>query len=203
MNASTRALGGTRAEASEATGAKVRPASDGVGGDELAASLLSSGERSAPKGGANMNTTIKRILVPHDFSETAEHALKYALDLAERLGASVTVAHVYDVPVYSYPEGPALTVEMTAQIERAAETALDALAQRSRRPGVEIDTALRRGSAWSEINAVAKLTNADLIVIGTHGRRGLARALLGSVAEKFVRSAPCPVLTVHVPETKH
>jgi nucleotide-binding universal stress UspA family protein len=62
---------------------------------------------------------------------------------------------------------------------------------------VAVEWVLRRGAAWSEINAAVKDTGADLVVMGTHGRRGVARALLGSVAEKVVRSASCPVLTVH------
>jgi nucleotide-binding universal stress UspA family protein len=89
---------------------------------------------------------------------------------------------------------------MIGQIERASSTALEGLAQRAHRPGVEVATALRHGTPWSEINALAKEMNADLVVMGTHGRRGVARALLGSVAEKVVRTAPCPVLTVHGPE---
>jgi nucleotide-binding universal stress UspA family protein len=146
---------------------------------------------------------IKHIVVPHDFSDMSDHALGYALDLAETLGARVTIVHAYEVPMYGYPEGPALTVEMAAQIERAALNGLENVAKRSQRPGVEMRTALRHGPAWSEIDAVAKEALADLIVIGTHGRRGIARALLGSVAEKVVRTAPCPVLTVHAPESKH
>ncbi|MGO9838639.1 MAG: universal stress protein [Polyangiaceae bacterium] len=72
---------------------------------------------------------------------------------------------------------------------------------RAKRPGVAIDSTLRQGPVWSEILAAAKSPKADLIVIGTHGRRGLSRALLGSVAERIVRTAPCPVLTVHGPES--
>jgi|SRR5579884_4307451 len=141
--------------------------------------------------------TIKRILVPHDFSDTADRALAYALALAEKLAARVTIVHAYEVPTYGYPEGPALSLEMASEIERAAKGALENVAARARKPGVEIDTSLRHGPSWSEIDAAAKELDADLIVMGTHGRRGVARALLGSVAEKVVRTAPCPVLTVH------
>jgi nucleotide-binding universal stress UspA family protein len=145
-----------------------------------------------------MSTTskINSILVPHDFSETAQRALEFALDLAEPLGARIHVVFAYDVLAYGFPEAPAMATD-TAQIERAARTALDDVASRARRPGVAVETVLRRGPAWSEINAAAKDTAANLIVMGTHGRRGVARALLGSVAEKVVRTAPCPVLTVH------
>jgi nucleotide-binding universal stress UspA family protein len=148
-------------------------------------------------------TSIQHILVPHDFSETAENALSFALSLAEKLGSRVTILHVYETPAYAFPEGPALTLEMTVQIEKAAATALAAVAARARRPGVEATTQLRQGSPWREIDAAARQAHADLIVMGTHGRRGLARALLGSVAEKVVRTASCPVLTVHAPEASH
>ncbi|HEY3820302.1 MAG TPA: universal stress protein [Polyangiaceae bacterium] len=142
----------------------------------------------------------RHILVPHDFSETAQSALAFALDLAGKLGAHITLLHVYDVPAYAYGEGAALTVDFLGRIRSAAQTALEVVATRARRPDVEIDVLLRQGSAWSEIDACAKESSVDLIVLGTHGRHGLARVLLGSVAEKVVRTAPCPVLTVHGPE---
>ena len=142
--------------------------------------------------------SIQHILVPHDFSETAEKAFDFALDLADKLGARLTVLHAYEIPTYAFPEGPVLTVEMMAQIERAAATALDGILSRASRrsPGVKVTTELRQGAAWREIDQAAVDLKADLIVLGTHGRRGIARALLGSVAEKIVRTAACPVLTV-------
>ncbi len=148
------------------------------------------------------NPSIQHILLPHDFSETADRALAYALTLAEKLGSRVTVLHVYEVPIYAFPEGPALTMPMTADLERASAAALDAVVARSRRPGVNLEKQLRQGVAWREIDEAAKELKVDLVVMATHGRKGLARALLGSVAEKVVRTAPCPVLTVH-PEGSH
>jgi nucleotide-binding universal stress UspA family protein len=139
---------------------------------------------------------IRSILVPHDFSETAQRAFDFALDLAAPLGARINLVFAYDVLAYGFPEAPSMAMD-TTQIERAARTALEGVASRARRPGVAVECVLRRGAAWSEINAAAKDTAADLIVMGTHGRRGVARALLGSVAEKVVRTASCPVLTVH------
>jgi nucleotide-binding universal stress UspA family protein len=148
-----------------------------------------------------MNAIPQHILVPHDFSDTAQGALTYALDLAEKLGARVTIVHAYEV-VYGFPESGQLTATMLGEVERAARTALDALLTRTRRPGIKVEGLLRQGAPWSEIDAVAKEAKADLIVIGTHGRRGLSRALLGSVAEKVVRTAPCPVITVRGPESE-
>ncbi|MDP9148575.1 MAG: universal stress protein [Myxococcota bacterium] len=143
------------------------------------------------------NPSIERILVPHDFSETAEYALRYALLLAEKFGARIIVLHTYEIPSYSYPEAFVTSVESTVHIEEAARKALEAVVARAQRPDLQIDMMLRRGTAWTEIGSAAQETKADLIAMGTHGRRGVARALLGSVAEKVVRTAPCPVLTVH------
>ncbi len=147
-----------------------------------------------------MPRAIERILVPHDFSETADAALAMALDLAEKMRARVTILHAYEVPTYVFPESVVATAELVGQIRGAAEEALAALKERTQRPGgVQVDTVLRQGVAWSEINRAAKELGTDLLVMGTHGRRGVARALIGSVAEKIVRTAPCPVLTVHGP----
>jgi nucleotide-binding universal stress UspA family protein len=139
---------------------------------------------------------IRSILVAHDFGETAQRALEFALALAGPLGARVNVLFAYDVLAYGFPEAPAMAID-TTQIERAARTALEGVVSRARQSGVTVECLLRKGPPWKEIDAAAKDTGADLIVIGTHGRHGLARALLGSVAEKVVRTAPCPVLTVH------
>ncbi len=149
--------------------------------------------------GTDTRLQIRHLLVAHDFSETAQHALSLALDLAESLGAKVTVMHAFELPVYGFPEGPAMTSDFAGEIERAARVALQGVVARARRKGVEMDAVLRQGAAWSEIDEVAKESGVDIIVIGTRGRRGIARALLGSVAEKVVRTAPCPVLTVHGP----
>lgn len=140
---------------------------------------------------------IRCILVAHDFSEIADRALTFGLDLAEKLGARVIVMHAYEVPTYAFPEGPALTAEMAENLESASRTALDAVATRNGRAGVSLEVALRQGIAWSEIVLLAKESGADMVVMGTHGRRGVARMLLGSTAEKVVRTAPCAVLTVH------
>jgi nucleotide-binding universal stress UspA family protein len=144
-------------------------------------------------------SSTRHLLVPHDFSETAQHALSYAIDLASKLGARITVMHAYEVPTFGYPQGVTLTSELIGDIHRAADTALAGVAAEARRSGVDVQPLLRQGPAWSEINSSATDTHADLIVMGTHGRHGVSRALIGSVAEKVVRTAPCPVLTVRSP----
>jgi nucleotide-binding universal stress UspA family protein len=139
----------------------------------------------------------KRILVPTDFTETSDRALIWALDLAARLGASVTVLHAYEIPVIGFPDGAIIaTPEIASRIADASRTALDAVLEKHHSGPVPVDAVLREGVAWEAINAVADEVDADFIVIGTHGRRGLSRALLGSVAENVVRTAHRPVVTI-------
>jgi nucleotide-binding universal stress UspA family protein len=114
----------------------------------------------------------------------------------------VTVMHAYEIPVVSFPDGGIIaTADLAARIGEAARTALDAVVEQRQGRGVSIQGILREGVAWEEINAVADEMGADLIVIGTHGRRGLARALLGSVAENVIRTAHRPVLTIRGPQS--
>jgi nucleotide-binding universal stress UspA family protein len=147
-----------------------------------------------------MTSIVRHILVPHDFSETARHALDYALALAPSLGARITILHAYEIPVYGIPESPVVTAEGMLEIQGAAQRALETVLAAARRPDLQVGAVLRQGVPWSEIQSAASELKVDLIVIGTHGRKGLARALLGSVAEKVVRTAPCPVLTIHAPD---
>ena len=139
---------------------------------------------------------IRHVLVAHDFSETSDAALDYALGLAQKLGARVTVVHAYDIPSHGAPEVLILATDWIQQFEVVAREALDKVIAGVRSRGFDAEPALRKGPAWREINATAAEAKADLIVIGSEGRSGLGRALLGSVAEKVVRTAPCPVLVV-------
>lgn len=151
----------------------------------------------------NPAPNIRHILVAHDFSNMADYALSYALVLAEKFDARVTVVHVYEVPTYGYPDAFITSSEWAAGIERAAADSLEEVRARARCAKVDVGVLLRRGTPWAEVTAAAAERKADLIVTGTHGHRGVARALLGSVAEKIVRTAPCPVLTVHLPGDLH
>ena len=142
-------------------------------------------------------TELRRILVPTDFTETSEHALDWALGVAAKVGATVTVMHSYEIPIISFPDGAIVaTPDIASRIADASRAALDAAVKRVTGRGVPLESVLREGIAWEEINAVAESIDADLIVIGTHGRRGLARALLGSVAENVIRTANRPVVTI-------
>lgn len=136
---------------------------------------------------------VKRILVPIDFGETSEAALTYGTELARLFDARLHLLHVFDVST-SVREFP---VPAAAGLENGtADDLADLLCGADRhelRPVCES----RVGAPADEILDYASLRNIDLIVMGTHGREGIARALLGSVAETVVRKATCPVLTVH------
>jgi nucleotide-binding universal stress UspA family protein len=148
-----------------------------------------------------MPFAIRTILAPVDFGTSAEHSLDVALDLAKSVGASVHVVHVYQIPVYGFPDGAFLAgPEIATRMSEAAQKGLDAVLERAGKSGIRVTGSLRQGAAHDEIVAAAKELSADLVVIGTHGRRGLSHALMGSVAEKVVRISPIPVLTVRAPE---
>ncbi len=143
-------------------------------------------------------TTIKHVVVATDFSELAATVVDQALDLAKQLGASVTLVHSYEIPIYGFPEGVLVAPpDVASHLQTAAQTQLDAIAKEHEGRGVKLSTVLRMGAAWDEVNAVAEDTKADLIVVGTHGRRGFSRMLLGSTAERILRTATRPVYVVH------
>jgi nucleotide-binding universal stress UspA family protein len=140
----------------------------------------------------------KRILVATDFSETSDSALDYAIDFAKAVGAKITVAHVYELPIYGFPNGAMVaTAEVATQIMTAAQEAMKATGAARAGSGVELTPLVRQGNTSAEVRAIAEEVGADLIIIGTHGRSGLSHALLGSVAEKIVRTSTLPVLTIH------
>jgi nucleotide-binding universal stress UspA family protein len=142
---------------------------------------------------------IRKILVPTDFSECAAAAADAAVDLARRGDAELVLLHVIP-PAALYYTGPGFA-EMPFDWRNAAESgAREGLANESRRLAwPKIHTVLREGIVHDVILEEARTRKVDLIVSGTHGRRGIAHALLGSVAERIVRLSPVPVLTVRHP----
>jgi nucleotide-binding universal stress UspA family protein len=142
---------------------------------------------------------IKRILVPIDFSDSALQALDYAIELGRKLKPEFVVVHALE-PVYYPGAGDMYGVyDMSfayREIERAGREQLAHVASRLRRRRLAVRTLLLNGSAPHAIVEAAKKLKADLIVMSTHGRTGLAHVLMGSVAEGVVRNAACPVLTV-------
>ena len=149
--------------------------------------------------------SIQHILVALDFSESSRLALEYAELLARQFGAAVDLVHVVTPlvppmpagcapPFFSNP-GEAHLVEARACLENHADEL------RSR--GLSVATLLLEGSPLESILGQAQKRHCDLLVLGTHGRSGMAHMLLGSVAEKILRRAPCPVLTVRHPSFNH
>ncbi len=146
---------------------------------------------------------LKKILVPTDFSEHGRHALSYGAELAQKFGAELHLLHVLQDLVAMVPE-PGMAFPMPGDylkdLREGSQRALTELAKKEVPEGLSIVQEIREGPPFLEIIRYAKENDVDLMVLGTHGRSGLAHALLGSVAEKVVRKAPCPVLTVRDPE---
>ena len=139
---------------------------------------------------------IKRILVPLDFSRCAGRALKVALDLASTFHASVSVLHVvWDPPPYASEVMPDWTPSEET-MDQARTRLEQTLAQEQLPEGVRCELLLGAGESYEVIVERAREGHFDLVVMGTHGRSGLPRLLLGSVAERVLRLCPVPVMTV-------
>ncbi len=140
---------------------------------------------------------LRHILVPTDFSDGSREAFVTALDLARDTGARLTLFHVHHVPTSVFPDVILpMSPELVRNVEQSVEHILAHLCEEAREAGVDADSRTTFGATHVEICNAADELGADLIVIGTHGHSGLSHVLLGSVAEKVVRKAPCPVLTV-------
>jgi len=160
----------------------------------------SSGQHTGGAAPDASNLLIREILAPLDFSEHSYAALKYAIQLAEQVGARITLLHVVK-PALGMPEGGVwcLDVESVSQIALVAEQAVARICKREKlRPPASGPTIVRIGVPSEVIKETAADQRSDLIVLATHGRTGLAHALLGSDAESVIRQAPCPVLVVRV-----
>lgn len=140
--------------------------------------------------------TFAKILVPIDFGDSSKRALELAIELAQQNGASLTLLHTWEIPAYAYNGMEFQPVDLLTPIEDAARAQLDGVLADVKKQVPASKAILARGVPWREILNVIEQTTPDLVVIGTHGRRGIGRALLGSVAEKVVRISPAPVLTV-------
>jgi len=139
--------------------------------------------------------SLKRILVPTDFSDYSKQAITYACELAKRFSAELQLLHVVPPPLVAAPYIGAVADEVL-QPEVASKQALEELDDPEFAQVSNVERVIQTGTPFVEIVRYAKEIDADLIVMGTHGRSGLVHALIGSVAEKVVRKAPCPVLTV-------
>ena len=142
---------------------------------------------------------LKTILFPTDFSETSQEAARYAISFAREFKAKVYVLHVVNEKIFTEGLGMPRVVsidelekEMTEEARRRLKTFVPA----EEAEGLDWETVIRQGEPFLEIIRFSKDQDVDLIVIGTHGRSGFEHIVFGSTAEKVVRKAPCPVLSV-------
>jgi nucleotide-binding universal stress UspA family protein len=142
--------------------------------------------------------SLKKILVPQDFSEYSLHALRYAVTFAELFKSELIVLHIVEPIVYpaDFSFGQVSIPAMEEEIRKHSEEQLNELVEKEIPAGIRATPIIRVGKPFIEIVEVAKGENADLIVISSHGRTGMDHVLFGSTADKVVRKAPCPVLTI-------
>lgn len=140
----------------------------------------------------------REILVPLDLSERSNVALKYAIRLAERIGARITLLHAIDPPIVTTDSGAWYPgTDSVEQLALACVQAVSRICEEEKlRPPVLGQTIVRAGATCEIIIETAEEQKSDLLILTTHGRTGLAHVLLGSTAEEVVRRTPCPVLVV-------
>ena len=144
---------------------------------------------------------IKKLLVPTDLGEYSQFALKYAAAFAEAFAAKVYVLHVHEpYPQGAVFEGIVYDSELVAKAETTARLELEAIVAQLTIRKIQAEALFATGRPYIEIVGAAKKLGVDLIVLATHGRRGVSHLVFGSNAEKVVRLSPCPVLTVKHPE---
>jgi nucleotide-binding universal stress UspA family protein len=141
--------------------------------------------------------TFQKILVPVDFSEHASRAVDTAIELAKAFGAKLQLIHVFPMQsILLAPYEVSIPIDIEQSIREPINRKLAELAERAEKVGVAVDTLTASGTPAEVIAQIARDHRADLIVMGTRGLAGLKHVLLGSVAERTLRIAPCPVLTV-------
>ncbi len=143
---------------------------------------------------------IKKILYPTDFSEYADHARIYVTDMAKAFNSKVVLMHTIQAPSHyevAYNYELALNPdEIGEKRQKAADAKIGEIADLIRAEGIEVETLITLGSAFVDIVSTARKSEVDLIIISTHGWGFIKHVLMGSTAERVVRKAPCPVLTV-------
>lgn len=144
---------------------------------------------------------IKRILFATDFSEGSSSALPHAVDMARKYGSKLYLVHViFDVAKTTGWYVPHVSMdEIYRDMEKSAKTELEKMFINEMRGFKDIEHVILKGIPYEEIIRFAGDNSIDLIVLGTHGRKGIDRMLFGSTAEQIVRNAPCPVLSVRLP----
>ena len=148
-----------------------------------------------------METTINKVLVPIDFSDYSKSALRYAVNFAKSFDAEIILVYVVEPVIYppDFSMGQIAMPSINTEWDERAKEELQKLAK-SEIIGVNnVKTVIKTGKPFVEIIETAKEENTDLIIIATHGHSGVEHILFGSTAEKVVRKAPCPVLTLREP----
>jgi nucleotide-binding universal stress UspA family protein len=145
---------------------------------------------------------LKNVLVATDFSEASTVALEYGRDLARSYGATLHILHVVEDVSYSYGGEVGFAIpNLQEELDATARKNLEKLVTEDDRTSLRVLTALEtKVNAAARITEYARAKSIDVIVVGTHGRGGMQQLLMGSVAERVVRTAPCPVLTVRTNE---
>ena len=144
-----------------------------------------------------MEIQVRRILVPIDFSDHAEVIIEWAAHLAAEHDSEVILLHVYHLPIeFQQVEGAYLPADFWNTVKEEAERSLSKYGDQLRERGIPVREITREGYPATVIEEEVELEEADMVVIGTRGRTGLGHMLLGSIAERVVQKAPCPVLTV-------
>jgi universal stress protein A len=144
-----------------------------------------------------LSIQVKKILAPTDFSPYSTQALDYAALIAKSFKAEITLMHIIESPTYSITD-TLIWVDHSEALKTTASALLENLSKELAKKGLSVATYLVTGIPYREIVKKSQQDKVDLIVMGTHGRTGMEHLLLGSVAEKVLRLAPCPVLTVPV-----
>ncbi|NLT50962.1 MAG: universal stress protein [Ignavibacteria bacterium] len=145
--------------------------------------------------------SIKKILVPVDFSDYSKKALNFASDFSRQYNAELLLVYVVEPTVYpaDFSMGQVSIPMMDTDLTERAQTELETLAQKEINPNIKHQVIIKSGKPFVEIIECASEFDADLIIIATHGHTGVEHLLFGSTAEKVVRKAPCPVLTIREP----
>jgi nucleotide-binding universal stress UspA family protein len=140
----------------------------------------------------------RHILAPTDFSEYSKQAVASALELAKKFGAKLSILHVVELPAYPV-EGyvpPSLSTTFMEDLEREASQELAQMVPEAESAGIELARLVTVGSPYRKILDMAEAEQVDLIVMATAGRTGFSRLIMGSIAERVVRTSSCPVLTI-------
>lgn len=148
-----------------------------------------------------MELDIKKILVPIDFSDYSKSSLKYAVSFANKFNAEITLIYVVEPVIYppDFSMGQIAIPSVTAEWDLKAKEELEKLKKKEIPESIKVSIIIKTGKPFFEIIEAAAEENIDLIIIATHGHSGVEHILFGSTAEKVVRKAPCPVLTLREP----